>query len=74
MSSIETTISDWTHSDNYHNSFLLAPDSTLETALENTKKNGVPTIEVSKAQGKFIYLIARSIGAKRVLEVGTLAG
>ncbi|EIM83286.1 O-methyltransferase family 3 protein [Stereum hirsutum FP-91666 SS1] len=74
MSRRDTTVSDWAHSDTFHNSFLLPPDSTLDAALENTKKNDVPAIEVSRAQGKFLYLIARSIGAKRVLEVGTLGG
>jgi predicted O-methyltransferase YrrM len=33
-----------------------------------------PPIAVSAAQGKFLALLARATGAKRVLELGTLAG
>ncbi|KAH9946182.1 S-adenosyl-L-methionine-dependent methyltransferase [Epithele typhae] len=65
---------DWVRSDRFHNSFLLAPDADLDFALQNMADNGLPQIAVSAAQGKFLYLHARAIGAKRVLEVGTLGG
>ena len=32
------------------------------------------TLSVSPAQGKLLHLLARSIGARRILEVGTLGG
>ncbi|MBO0854590.1 MAG: O-methyltransferase [Nocardia sp.] len=35
---------------------------------------GLPPIDVSPPQGKFLRLIAQSIGARRVLEIGTLGG
>ncbi|MBF6176338.1 O-methyltransferase [Nocardia blacklockiae] len=35
---------------------------------------GLPAIDVSPTQGKFLYLTALSIGARRVLEIGTLGG
>lgn len=35
---------------------------------------GLPPIDVSPAQGKFLNLIARSVRARRVLEIGTLGG
>ncbi|CAA7266268.1 unnamed protein product [Cyclocybe aegerita] len=69
-----TTIEDWTRSDVYHNSFLLPKDDTLEEALKNNKEQGLPDIGVSAAQGKLLNLLAKSINAKRVLEVGTLGG
>ncbi|KAK0486459.1 O-methyltransferase-domain-containing protein [Armillaria novae-zelandiae] len=69
-----TTLADWERSDNYHNSHLLQKDQTLEFTLQNSDANGLPTIAVSHAQGKFLYLLAKSIGAKRILEVGTLGG
>ena len=35
---------------------------------------GLPKIDVSAAQGKFLHLLALSIGARRILEIGTLGG
>ncbi|KAJ7695330.1 O-methyltransferase, partial [Mycena olivaceomarginata] len=65
----------WTRSDHYTNSFLLRPDPVLEGVVQNTMDKGVDhEIAVSPAQGKFLNLILLSIGAKRVLEVGSLGG
>ncbi|KAK0493039.1 O-methyltransferase-domain-containing protein [Armillaria luteobubalina] len=69
-----TTIADWERSDNYHNSHLLQKDQTLDFTLQNSDANGLPAIAVSPAQGKLLNLLAKSIGAKRILEVGTLGG
>ncbi|PBK61257.1 O-methyltransferase [Armillaria solidipes] len=69
-----TTLVDWDRSDNYHNSHLLQKDQTLDFTLQNSEANGLPAIAVSPAQGKFLSLLAKSIGAKRILEVGTLGG
>src|SRR6185295_9455977 len=35
---------------------------------------GLPPISVSPAQGKFLFVLAKAIGARRVLELGTLGG
>ncbi|KAH8099470.1 O-methyltransferase family 3 protein [Cristinia sonorae] len=64
----------WARSDQYHNSFLIRPDETLDFALKNSAEHGLPSIAVSTSQGKYLNLLARSIGAKRILEVGTLGG
>ncbi|KAJ6529453.1 O-methyltransferase [Mycena vulgaris] len=65
----------WTRSDHYTNSFLLRPDPVLDAVVQNTMDKGVDhEIAVSPAQGKFLNLILLSIGAKRVLEVGSLGG
>jgi len=64
----------WTKSDLYHNSFLIPEDEVLERIVTNSKENGLRNVAVSAAQGKFLHLIARSIGAKKILEVGTLGG
>ncbi|KAK7049809.1 hypothetical protein VNI00_005239 [Paramarasmius palmivorus] len=70
-----TTIDDWARSDRYHNSFLLPEhDDGLESALKRSRENGLPDIAVSAAQGRFLNLLVKSVGAKRVLEVGTLGG
>ncbi|KAK0212202.1 O-methyltransferase-domain-containing protein [Desarmillaria ectypa] len=69
-----TTIADWERSDNFHNSHLLQKDEILDATIQNSEANGLPAISVSPAQGKLLYLLAKSIGAKRILEVGTLGG
>ena len=69
-----TSAQDWERSDKYHNSFLIPKDDVLDAAVRNCKEQGLPDIAVSKAQGKFLHLLAKSIGAKRILEVGTLGG
>jgi predicted O-methyltransferase YrrM len=64
----------WTRADQHHNSFLIPADPVLEQAIANGRANGLDIdIAVSPAQGKFLNLLVRSLGAKRVLEVGTLA-
>ncbi|KAJ7784938.1 O-methyltransferase [Mycena maculata] len=65
----------WTRSDQYHNAFLIKPDPALEATQNNTREKGINyDIAVSPAQGKFLHLLLLSIGARRVLEVGSLGG
>lgn len=71
---IPTNVTDWGKSDKYHNSFLIPDDPILDNARQNSAANGLPDIAVSAAQGKFLSLHARAIGARRILEVGTLGG
>ncbi|KAI6011909.1 O-methyltransferase family 3 protein [Pisolithus marmoratus] len=61
-------------SDQYHNSFLLRPDEGLEHASKHIAENGLRDVSVSASEGKFLKLMVLAIGAKRVLEVGTLGG
>ncbi|CAN5745371.1 O-methyltransferase [soil metagenome] len=51
-----------------------ALDPLLERNLEAADAAGLPTINVSAAQGKLPYLPTKIAGARRVLEVGTLGG
>ena len=54
---------------------LLAPeDGALAAAREAAEAAGVLPIHVTPLQGKFLQVLARGVGARRVLEVGTLAG
>ncbi|TDL24418.1 O-methyltransferase family 3 protein [Rickenella mellea] len=69
-----TTIYDWARSDEYHNSFLIPKDPAINYAITKSQEIGLPDISVTEAQGKFLNLLARSLGAKRVLEIGTLGG
>jgi len=49
-------------------------DAALTGALERSRAGGLPDIQVSAGQGKFLYLMAKLVGARRILELGTLAG
>jgi predicted O-methyltransferase YrrM len=54
---------------------LLAPhDEVLEAALRASEEAGLPAIQVSPPQGKLLYVLARALGARSILEFGTLAG
>ena len=64
----------WTAVDNYFDGALAPSDPVLDAALKATEAGGLPSIQVSTAQGKQLHLLARSIGARRILEVGTLGG
>ncbi|MGW5387110.1 O-methyltransferase [Nocardia sp. NPDC003963] len=64
---------DWADVDRYVVD-RLARDTEASATLRANADAGLPAIDVSEAQGKFLYLLARSTGAKRALEVGTLGG
>jgi predicted O-methyltransferase YrrM len=64
----------WTAVDNYIGDLFLVPDFALEAALDSSKAAGLPTINVSPAQGKLLNLLARVQGAHKILELGTLGG
>ncbi len=64
----------WTAVDNYFSATLLPVDEILESTLRINRQAGLPAIDVSPAQGNFLYLLAKIIGARRILEVGTLGG
>ncbi len=64
----------WSAVDDYIVSRLVAPDAALERALAENATAGLPPHDVSPAQGKFLHLLARMLGAKRILEIGTLGG
>jgi predicted O-methyltransferase YrrM len=49
-------------------------DPVLEAALEDSAKAGLPQIQVAPHQGKLLMLLAQAIGARRILEIGTLGG
>jgi predicted O-methyltransferase YrrM len=57
----------WSEVDRYIAGKLIRDDPELNTA-------GLPPHEVSPLQGAMLELLARAIGARRILEIGTLAG
>ncbi len=60
--------------DNYIDSLFVPDDPALQGAIDRARAHGLPAIEVSPGQGKLLYLLARIAGARRILEIGTLAG
>lgn len=71
-----SSIVEWTEAEKYQNSFLIhEQDDTLELILENSINHGLPShMPVSAGEGKFLNLLIKCLGVKRVLEVGTLGG
>ena len=49
-------------------------DPTLAAVLKATADAGMPEIQISPSQGKFLYLLAKIAGARKILEIGSLAG
>ncbi len=64
----------WTDLDAFLERHVLGDDPALEEATRAAAEAGLPPIAVSPLQGKLLHLLARMVGARRVLEVGTLAG
>jgi predicted O-methyltransferase YrrM len=64
----------WTAVDRYLTDTLVPPDPVLDAALRESAKSGLPAINVAPNQGKLLYLLALTMGARNILEIGTLGG
>ena len=64
----------WTEVDDYLVDRLVPTDEALDAALAASDAAGLRAINVTPAQGRFLNLLARIAGARRILEVGTLGG
>jgi predicted O-methyltransferase YrrM len=64
----------WTKVDRYFGDLLIPPDNKLHAALKANEQAGLPQIDVTNLQGKFLEFLVRISGARRVLEIGTLGG
>ena len=65
---------DWARVDEYVVGALQPPDPALDQALADSDAAGLPQIAVAANQGKMLMLLAQSVGARRILEIGTLGG
>jgi predicted O-methyltransferase YrrM len=64
----------WAKVDGYFGDLLAPSDEKLDAALSANEKAGLPQIDVTSLQGKFLEFLIRISGARRVLEIGTLGG
>ena len=64
----------WSDVDRYIGEHVGVDDDVLSATLRDSRTAGLPEIAVSPPQGKLLMLLAASIGAKRILEIGTLGG
>ena len=64
----------WSAVDDYFIDLLAPEDDALRAAREASDAAKLPAINVTAPQGKLLQLLALACGAKRILEIGTLAG
>jgi predicted O-methyltransferase YrrM len=60
--------------DRYISDLLKPADEILQSAERAIAESGIPQISVSANQGKFLEVMARTAGARKILEIGTLGG
>lgn len=72
---VRTTEAAWGAVDDYVAGHLLADaDPVFAEILAANAAAGLPSIDVSPIQGKFLNLLVSMTGARRILEIGTLGG
>ena len=64
----------WTAVDRYLEYHLLEADDELIAVRGACAAAGLPPIAVSATQGKLLFVVAKAMGARRILEIGTLGG
>jgi predicted O-methyltransferase YrrM len=64
----------WTAVDRYISETLIPADPVLEAALAASTKAGLPPIAVAPNQGKWLMILAQAMGARSILEMGSLGG
>jgi predicted O-methyltransferase YrrM len=64
----------WTAVDRYITDLLVPSDPVLDEALKASEAAGLPPHNVSPNQGKLLMLLAQILGARTILEIGTLGG
>ena len=62
----------WTAVDHFIEERFIGSDPALDAALRASRDADLPNIQVSPAQGKMLHLMARAMGARHILEIGTL--
>ncbi|HRN29403.1 MAG TPA: O-methyltransferase [Terrimesophilobacter sp.] len=74
MSSQQTGPDAWRDVDQYLSDQLVQQDAAFSDTLAASEQAGLPAIELAPTHAKLMHLLARMVGARRVLEIGTLGG
>jgi hypothetical protein len=64
----------WSRVDRYIDAELVGQDAVLDDVLQASVAAGLPAISVSPSQGKLLFILAKAIGARPILQLGTLGG
>lgn len=64
----------WRAVDDYFADRLAMTDETMEHILKKNAEADMPSIEVSRAHGKMLHLMAKMAHAQTILEIGTHGG
>jgi caffeoyl-CoA O-methyltransferase len=60
--------------DGYIEHLFGTSDEVLEATLRDSRRGGLPEINVSPNQGRLLRLLVEIAGTRRILEIGTLGG
>ncbi len=58
----------------YINQVFVQQDAAQRQAMEETPRRGLPAINIKPEEGRFLQMLVRASGAKKVVEIGTLGG
>ena len=64
----------WDQVDRYFGGLLAPTDPLLDATLKANRKAGLPPIDVTPLQGRFLQVLAQAVQARRILEIGVLGG
>jgi predicted O-methyltransferase YrrM len=64
----------WTAVDRYIDDHLVPADEALQRARAASREAGLARGSIAPNQGKLLEILARAVGARRILELGTLGG
>jgi len=65
---------EWIATEEFLSRVVVHPDPALDQAIRSAAEAGMPAIEVAPNAGKLLMLLVQLSGARRILEIGTLAG
>lgn len=58
----------------YIRQWFATEDDVLHAVRYNTQQRNLPEIQIRPEEGKILQFLAASVGARRIVEIGTLAG
>jgi len=64
----------WKAIDKNYLDLIVKPDPRFEQIQQNCVEAGLPTISISNTHGRLFELLVKVMGAKSILEIGTLGG